>query len=271
MRIAALSLVVAAAATAQPSNWTLPVPGSYVALAAERPLFSNDAADFGALTSAWTFETKQVITPGVRLVGELPFAFASIDVGVGDESGAALGNAMLGAELVPPTGPLTFGGYLRVPTATSTETAGDVATAVGFVSDYERYGAFFNDILTVAVSAEATPALATAPVSFRLRAVPQVLIATDDGVLADDAEVLIGYAAQAIADVGPARVLAGLSGISIVTQDVDDRHNVSLGVSADVGIGSAARVGLTGRIPIAGEAEGFLDGVVGVRLVYGGI
>ena len=278
MRPLLLSALLTAAASAQPASWEFPTSGSTVALAAERPLFDGDSfigdVDFSPLTSAWLFSTTQAVGP-VRLVGELPFAYGSVESPFdgGDEGGFALGNAQVGVELDLLAAPVTVGGYLRVPTATAEDDGGDVGTFVGVFSDVERVGLYTEDILTATVMVEGRPRVLSVPgLSFRLRLVPQLLVETSDefgGSLPDDTEVLVGYAGHAFFSTGAARIGGGLSGVSIVTEDVDDnRHSVFVGVMADAGLGPV-RVGATGRLPIAGESEDFVNGVVGLRLTYG--
>lgn len=264
-----LATLLATAAAAQPSNWAPPAAGSSVSLAVERPLFET-ADGLASYSSAWTLGGAREVALGVRVVGEVPFAFGGIAFGDDafgvDERGAALGNVLVGVEAELPISPGMVGGYLRAPTATATDDGG-TAQAVGLTSDYDRFGAYVEDVVTVAVLAEARPALRGAPVAFRLRAVPQVLVPTDD-TFGARAEVFVGYAAQALVGVGPARVLAGVSGLSLLTEDGEDRHNVFVGATVEAAAGPA-RVGLTGRVPVAGRVEDFLDGVVGLRLTLG--
>ena len=267
-----LALLAAGTASAQPFNWSLPTSGSTISLSAERPLFDGPfrGVDLGPLASAWLFSTTQAVGP-VRLTGELPFAYGSAepDFGGDDVGGFALGNAQVGAEADLLAAPVTVGGYVRLPTATAGGDGGEVGALVGLFSDRDRPGLYIEDLVTVSAMVEARPRVLAVPgLSFRLRAVPQLLIATDDFVLADGSELLVGYAAQAFFSTGAARVGGGLSGASIVTEDVDDRHEVSLGVLADAGLG-ATRVGVVGRLPVAGGASDVVNGVIGLRLTYG--
>ena len=89
---------------------------------------------------------------------------------------------------------------------------------MGFFAESERFGSYVDDVVTLSAMLEARPQLASVPgLSFRLRAIPQVLISTTDEDdfsfgLVNDSEVLIGYAAQAFFDGVVARVGGGLSG-----------------------------------------------------------
>ena len=275
MRSLLLLAACAVSVSAQPASWEFPTSGSTVSLSAERPLFDDDSfagnTDFGPLTSAWLFSTTQAVGP-VRLVGELPFAYGSIEntiLGVDDVSGFALGNAQLGVEADLLVAPVTVGGYVRIPTFTSEDEGGGVAQIIGILSDAERVGLYAEDLVTVSAMIEGRPSILAVPgLSFRLRATPQLLVATEDDILADDVEVVIGYAAHAFFSTGVARLGAGLSGAGIVTEDVDDRNQVFIGLLGDVGLGPV-RVGATGRLPIAGESKDLINGVVGLRLTYG--
>jgi len=224
------------------------------------------------------FETAQPIVPGVRLVGEIPFAIVSYD-GTDlfgndvSETGAALGNVQLGVEADFPLSPVALGAYLRIPTLTTTDdVAGGLAPSVGMLTEYERIGAYIDDAVTVAgmVQGDYRP-LAIPTLALRARLTPQVLIFTEDAALGDDPEVLVGYALQAFVNGGAARFGVGFSGISLLTEDdVDERHEISAGLLADVGLGPVLRLGATARIPIIGNLDEIVDGVVGLRLTYGG-
>ena len=265
----------AAAASAQPSNWEMPTSGASISLSADRPFLNQRSFfgefDFDLRTSAWVVSTTQPVGP-VRLVAELPFAFQSFDapefngetVGDGGD-GAALGNAQVGAELDLLAAPLTLGGYLRIPTTASSDLAAEVIGALG---DYERVG-LYGDLMTITAMIEGRPQVRAAPgLSFRLRAMPELLVATEDNALADGAELLVGYAAQAFVSTGSARIGGGLSGVSIVTEDADERHEVSAGVIADAGLGPI-RLGAAVRLPFLGDASNAVDAVLGLRLTYG--
>ena len=276
MRSLALALLAVAAGTAdaQPTNWAIPTGGATVSLSADRPFFDGDDT-LDPLTSAWTFETAQPILPGVRFVGEIPFTIVALDGGgvltSNEETGAALGNVQLGVEADFPLSPVTLGGYVRLPTLTRTDdAAGDDAPFVGVAAEYERVGAYVEDAVTVAalVQGEYRP-LALPTLGVRARLVPQVIVATEDRVFGDAAEVYLGYALQAFVSSGVVRLGAGVSGISILTEDPDERHEVSAGVVADAGLGSAFRVGATVRKPVLGDIEDAVDAIVGLRLTYG--
>ena len=275
MRLLALALLAISVASAQPSNWAFPTSGATVSLTADHPFLDGDDP-FGASTSVWMFETAQPIVPGVRLVGEIPFALVSYDDTdlFGDdisETGASLGNVQLGVEADFPLSPVALGAYLRIPTLTTTDDiAGGLAPFVGVLTEYERIGAYTEDVVTVAgmVQGDYQP-LAIPTLALRARLTPEVLIATDDDVLGDDAEVLLGYALQAFVSGGVARFGVGFSGISLLSEaDLDERHEISAGLLADVGLGPVLRLGATARIPIIGDLDEVVDGVVGLRLTY---
>ena len=267
MRSLFLFVAGAVAVSAQPSNWDLPSSGATLTLDYERPLLDR-GADFGIITSAWSLGVAYPVTPAVRLVGELPFAFASADLDGGYVNGAALGNIQIGAEVDGATAPVNVGAYLRVPTASESGDLGGDAQGIGLLADYEQFGAFQEEVATFAVKVEGLPT-ASDGLSFRLRAVPQLLFATGGG--GSDAELFVGYAARAIFDTGRARIAGGFSGISIVTEDPDERHEVSIGVVADTELSRSFRLGATGRVPVIGNVDEVVNGVIGVRLVYGGL
>ena len=63
-------------------------------------------------------------------------------------------------------------------------------------------------------------------------------------------------------------VSGGLSSLTILTEDVDERHEVFAGVSADV-VAGRVRPGLTIRAPFSDGFSSVLNSVVGARLTVG--
>ena len=257
MRSLLLAVLLVSAVSAQPSNWELPTDGTTVSIEADRPFFT-EGNPYEGLTSAWTLSTTQPVGPLLRIVGDLPIAVGATS----GETSVALGNLQVGVEADLPTSPVTLGGYLRVPTSTE---SGDRTRAqlVGVFTDYEQIGAYVNDFVTLSGLAETRFDLGAPGLSVRLRAIPQLLVATDD-TAGDQTEAFIGYAAQLLFDNGAARLGGGLTGLTPLTEEGDETQ-LFVGVMADVAAGPV-RPGLVVRAPISGDLVEFLDTVVGVRV-----
>ncbi len=274
MRLALLAVLLLPTSTvAQPSNWHFPTRGASVSLTADKPFFEGNT-DFGVVTSAWSLSTVQPVLPLVRIVGNLPFAVASFDIdtprGEDSETSLAVGNLEVGVEADLPTAPVTLGAAVRVPTATASGET-EAAQFAGLLTDYERLGAYLDDVVTLSALAETRFAPGSAPgLSVRLRALPQVFVPTGDesnGLTVEDTEVALGYAAQLFLATGAARVGAGVTGVTALTGDDDDRTQLFLGAMADLAAGPF-RPGVVARVPISGNADNFLNAIIGLRVTY---
>lgn len=211
MRLVLLAALLVPAAWAQPSNWTLPSSGASVTLAADKPFFP-DGSPYEGVTSVWTLSAWQPLGPGVRLVAELPVAFAETVFSTDTfqpETYAIAGNVQLGAEADLATLPITLGGYVRLPTA-SIPREDRPAQFVGVYTEFEQIGTFLERTATVSALAEtrisADPA---SPFAVRLRVIPQVLIPTGDSnafFRVDDPEGYVGLAAHAVYDAGQVEI-----------------------------------------------------------------
>ena len=217
----------------------------------------------------------------MRASVDLPFAFVTIDdsLVVDDDNtrGAALGNLGIGFELPLAVAPVRLGAYVRIPTSTESENVnqiggrvgGDAAAGIGRAAGYEQPGLYAKKAVTVAAMAEARPRLAAVPgLSFRVRAVPQLVIATTDNSSVGDNQVFVGYAAQAFFQTGPGRVGGGLSGISTLNSDSDQNHGIGRGRPRRCRPGARSGWAPPPARPLAGRVADALDGVVGFSLTF---
>lgn len=265
MRPLVLAALLVTAASAQPSNWELPGPGASVTLAADRPYF-NEGNPFEGVTSAWSLSARVPVGPGLRVVGEVPFAFANTRNT--SETASALGNVQVGAEADLAAAPVTLGGYVRLPTASVSPDDGS-AQVVGLFAEFEQIGTYLVDVATVAALTEGRIAVRpTSPLTVRLRVIPQVLIPTGDRnalFTVGDPEVYVVLAGHMIYDADEVLVSGGLTSLTLLTDDGSDSTNAFAGVSADVAVGHV-RPGLTLRAPLS---DSYLNSVVGLRLSVG--
>lgn len=273
------AVLLAHPALAQPSNGVPVDRGAGLSLSAQWAVFNIGGGNpFGATASAWTLGATLEAGRGVRLTGEVPFAFATVDVVVtnsrGDvlaeetRTGSALGAVQLGVE-VDVAGPVTVGGAVRLPTASEGTSVEQVAALdAGALTDLERPGAFASSAATLAGWAEARLQPARA-VGVRLRVVPQVVaFPFVDG--AGDAEGFLGTAAQVLYRVGRGRVGGGATAITALGDDADGVGEVSVGVLGDVPVG-VVRVGVLGRLAVLGRLRDRVEGALGLSVSYRGL
>ena len=269
-----LAALLVRPALAQPTNWLPPSRDAGLSLTAQRAVFNIGPTGnpFGATASAWTLGATAEVGRGVRLMGEVPFAFATVDVEVtnsqGDvlaeeaRTGSALGAVQLGVE-ADPTPWVTVGGAVRLPTASEGTSVEQLAAlSAGALTDLERPGAFASQAATLAGWAELRLRPARA-VTVRLRALPQVVAPVADD--AGDAEGYLGTAAQAFYRLGRGRVGGGVTAITALNGDRDGVGEVQVGVVGDVPVGPV-RVGVLGRLAVLGDLRDHVEGAVGLSV-----
>jgi hypothetical protein len=210
-----LAMLMTGAPAAAQSVWLGPGRQAEVALEVLRPDF--DSGDVTFLSSAVFLSGRYPLSDAVDVVVEIPISHFGVDGPVRTGSETALGNPYVGVELGPHEGS-TFGELgVRLPVAA--EDNGGLAT--GFLSDRDRWGAFFDDVLTVQ---GAVNYLRREPSGFRVRlhGGPSIWVYTeDDG--GDSMELLADYGAHAwYAASEQVDLSAGLTGRLIVSEgDID--------------------------------------------------
>jgi len=244
-----IALMIGTPAAAQ-SVWLGPGREAEVALEVLRPDF--DGGNVTLLSSSVFLSGRYPLAEAIDVVAELPISHFGTDGPVGTDSETALGNPYIGVELGSHEGS-TFGELgMRLPVV-----SGDNDGLVtGFFSDRDRWGAFFEDALTIR---GALNYLHRASSGFRVRlhGGPSIWVYTnDDG--GDNMELLANYGAHAwYAASEQVYLSAGLTGRIIVSEgDIDfaDRMINQFGLAV---IGRFERVhpGLHVRVPFDFDGE----------------
>lgn len=209
-----------------------------VALEVLRPDFGGEGVSF--FSSAVFLSGRYPLSEAVDFTIDLPFSHFGVD---GGDSETAIGNPYLGIAFGPRERSVYGEFGLRPPLA-----SGD-GLATGFISDHDRWEAFFEDVLAIN---GAVNYVYREPSGFRvrLRGGPSVWVNTGD--FGDDVELLADYGAHAwyvaAEQVG---VGVGLTGRVIVTEgglSLSERMLNQVGLTV---IGHFGRVqpGLHARLP----------------------
>lgn len=225
---ALLTLSVAATASAQP-DWRAPGPG--VSLDVIKYLETDGGfitdnqgrylgrATIGTLQSLQILSARIPVGGGVRVVAEVPLAYADADYarlveGLGDDfEGVGLGNPYLGVEVRR--------GYSRVGLGVRAPLATSRANFVGYLADAERPQATIQDHASATLSLDAARPVFRG-IRVRLRVAPTVLVYTGEPVQIDfgpdpqfvdpDPWLAVAYGAMVEGEAGPASLSGGLVG-----------------------------------------------------------
>ncbi|MEL6616253.1 MAG: hypothetical protein AAFQ43_10970 [Bacteroidota bacterium] len=274
-----LALLIAVPTAAQPGAWLpLDTSGDAIALTAHKISFDDDSFfgtdGFSALSSAQFLQARVGVTPSIRIVADLPLAYASVEDFVGEDvGGLVVGNAQVGieADLPADRGAATVGLSVRLPIVdTIIDLDDDSGPAVfyGQFASYDRFGAFIPETATLVGTTTGRFDLSP-EVALTGQLTPQVLIPTANTDFRDT-EVLLGYLFRGEAQAGPALLTLGIRGTGILTEEVDedgDRFLHALGLGAEVQAGPV-RPGLFVELPINGANEDLLNAVYGFGLSY---
>jgi hypothetical protein len=233
-----------------------------------------ESIDRSFLSSAYFLSGRVMLSSGLRLVGEIPYAnykatFQSTDLNgieiTVEESGSTVGNPYLGLELSPGDGPVFVELGVRAPLADEDQLA---ARSIGIASDAARWEAFLPKAVLIQ-GAFNVREVTDSKVEYRMRLSPVLLISTDDTFYADGAE-LFGVYAWSIGYHGDhLRVGTGLSGRLVLTEDFGNlgtRSVNQLDLHADIGSWSL-RPGFDLHLPV-GNLANSVPVVVGVNVSW---
>ena len=214
---------------------------------------------------------RGAVSSRVSVVGELPFVRHEStleDPFFPEEfSSNTIGNPYAGVELQLASGPafLEFG--VRPPLAADDEPA---ATLTGIVSDLTRWEAFFPDAFSI-VGAFNIREVTPSKIAYRLRVSPALVIPTDNSS-GDETTLFAVYSFQIGYHGSIARVGAGMSGRSEVTQEFTGSGNIGarsfsqFELHADF-LPGQVRPGLDLRVPL-GELGTVVSMVFGASITW---
>lgn len=257
-------LAPTAAPAAGQSFWLPATEGPSVALEVLRAGFVGDS-DVAGTTGVLFLSGRLPVGERLGLVLELPVARAAFDPGP-QFGGTALGNPYLGVEIGDRNEGLLFEVGARPPLA------GDDKFLVHFVSsmtEFDRLEAFFPDNLSVSALASHRTEDPDTGLTLRLRGGPIFSYYVKHEEEARSHDLYLGYGVQAHYLAGPARLLGGITGRYMVTDDepmdIAERATHQLGVAASLANGPV-RPGLHLRIPLDQNLSDFINYVVGIQL-----
>jgi len=229
-----------------------------------RPNFKT--ADNDAVSGFAVFLSMRApLSKQLHFVGELPFVksnFESSSIFFRSGSQSMIGNPYLGLEIGRQDSPL-FGEFgIRLPIASEDKFG---AALVGFLTDFDRLEAFIPNALPITGMLNYHHRDASG-FALRLRGSPSLLINTGG----EDAELFIGYSAQAGYESERLRLLGGLTGRANLTEeeaDFSERSIHQLGFNASFGLGKI-RPGFHFRLPLDEDLKDSLDSVFGFNLGF---
>ncbi|MFQ5601982.1 MAG: hypothetical protein ACE5HS_01785 [bacterium] len=260
------TLSVISALSAQ-SLWVNHLQGNYFALEIFKPNFDSDfigESDLSFASSVVILTGWYVVSENFRLVGELPFAHGSIDEVGESETETIIGNVYIGLEFRKPNAPVFTEFGIRPPLAAEEKI---IAPIIGIISEFDRLEAFLPDIITLSGKVNYYQQNSSKMI-FWLRGGPTAWLNSDDFV-GDDSEIWMDYSAQIGYEGEQFRLMGGLTGRMIVTQDgIDfgDRFINQLTATASAKLGRV-QPGILFRLPLDDDFFlNFVDFIFGFNL-----
>ncbi|MEM6525825.1 MAG: hypothetical protein AAGF85_14595 [Bacteroidota bacterium] len=190
------------------------------------------------------------------IIIEVPFAYLGIKSF--DDSEIALGNIYLGTELVFNNKKVFAELGVALPTVSE-----NPASAVGFVSDFDRPQTFAIDATTIKIRLNYAQ-LDEEGFIYRFRVGPDYFIISDE--FRDGSELFLNYAAQLGFRATNIYGLAGVSAFTIISESElsgaarsQYAFNVMLAISK-----SRVKPGIVFKVPLDNDFEGLVDNVLGL-------
>jgi hypothetical protein len=277
-----LFLLLTPAAFGQ-SPWLDQTADRAIWLEIQKPNFTDEylAGGFLAPPLKTTFATATIFLSGrfrlgglLTLKAELPFTNAGLKdytfidffgdtVVVDGYSENQFGNPQIGVEIGAPGSRFAADFAVRFPIVDDEHL---LASEFALFTDYDRFEAFFPDIMTFTAGANYRYAGPTGLV-INLRAGPAFMVVTEGG---GDAELFGDYGAQAGFQGGRVTLLGGFTGRAIITEgdlSFSERTIQQLGLSGSYSFGNFLP-GLLFRVPMDDDLGDILDFVFGINVGY---
>jgi hypothetical protein len=258
-----LALVLASSASAQ-SQWLERRTPHAILLEILKP--DPEGPDgLSTMSSAWYLTGRMEFSPTVHGILELPFAIGDVETFGGfEEEDFVIGSPYAGVEFGSASSTALGELGVRLPLAGE----GFAAPVVGFMSDTERWPAWFSDLMTVRAGLRVRSNPGESGLWVEGRAAPELWIGTGDF---SGTEVWATYGAALRFDRPMVRAGAGVSGrISFPALDGQEFGDASLhqlDVAADFLSGSW-RPGVSFRLPLDDDLKEDLSAVYGLSLTY---
>jgi hypothetical protein len=247
-------------AAGQSSPLLPPLPDRGISVEMAHPSFRD--LDMTPATSVWHLGGSFSLPMGLRIVVDVPVAYAAFEGELGELAGSStvLGNPYLGVEYaVRPS--LVLEGGIRAPITTAD--AESYADVVGFLADASRGEAFLEDAFPVALAARLEHRLRPdLSLTARLGTVQAFYTGDDEDT---NSMTLVDYGIGSSWTRGTARVGAGLAGRWDASADegkFGENSLHQLGITADMALGPV-RPGLSLRLPLDQDHRDILKTSVG--------
>ncbi|HXF49638.1 MAG TPA: hypothetical protein VNL73_09490 [Verrucomicrobiae bacterium] len=265
------------------SPWLDQTADRAIFLEIQKPNFTDEYLGGGFLTPPLktTFSTATFFLSGrfrlgrlLTLKAELPFTNAGLKdytfidffgdtVSVEGYSENQLGNPQIGVEIAPPGSRFAADFAVRFPIVDDEHL---LASEFAFFTDYDRFEAFFPDVMTFTAGANYRY---TGPTGLliNLRAGPAFMVVTEGG---GDAQLFGDYGAQVGFRSGRVTLLGGFTGRALITEgdlSFNERTIQQLGLSGSYAFGNFIP-GLLFRVPMDDDLGDILDFVFGVSVGY---
>ncbi len=256
-RSASAAVAIMAVAGAMPAGgqaqslWLDPQSDRAVSVEWLHPVFGGLTDD--VLNAATFVSFRYPLRSGLVLEGDIPLAYADVP----DVRQLVVGNPYLGVRHAAGRFAAEIG--VRLPLMVDNR---DEAQTVGLFADMDRWEAFVERVVPVTIQANYTVDWPTG-FTLRLRGGPSIWIPTEE-----DGEAIVDYAVTGGYRGARVRIVAGLSGMLIVTEpelNLAERSLHELGAMVETRLGPLTP-GLQLRLPIDTDPDRPHDVVLGLHL-----
>jgi hypothetical protein len=172
--VAMIAAVIPNVAAGQ-SVWLPPQHGSSFSLEILKPSFAGDA-EVSFMTTAWYFAGRYQVSPSVAMIGEIPISHFAPEFG--PESETAIGNPYIGVSFEDVNSIAVVEGGIRLPVVSEEKY---ISLKNGWWADFDRWTAFYPDLLTIKVRAGVKLTGADGKVSGQILIGGSVLAPTNEG------------------------------------------------------------------------------------------
>jgi hypothetical protein len=220
--------------------------------------------DVNLPSTVWTIAGRIPVGSRLGVNVDVPFSYASLDVGGSSQASSVFGNPYVGVDFAPRRD-LSLELGTRLPINTLDEQS--LADAIAVIADPFRLEAFIEDHIPIQVAASFSRPIYNG-FGIRARAGAVTLVYTGDDEEEDEAPTALDYGVAGTYAAGPAQLGIGLIGRWDVSADDGDFgsnsfHQASL--TADIGLGPV-RPGVAIRMPLDSEFRDLVSSSLGLYL-----
>ncbi|MEM7107799.1 MAG: hypothetical protein AAF519_06210 [Bacteroidota bacterium] len=223
-----------------------------------RPSIPGGNLDLAFGTSRNSVTCRFTVGSNNSLIIEVPFAYLGIKSF--DDSEIALGNIYLGTELFFENEKVFTEFGIALPTASE-----NPASAIGFVSDFDRPQTFATDATTIKIRLNYAQLEAKGFI-YRFRLGPDYFIISDE--FRDGSELFLNYAAQLGFRAANIYGLTGVSAFTILSEsELSGAARSQYAFNAILAFSkSRVKPGIVFKVPLDNDFEGLVDNVLGLFL-----